>query len=361
MLSRRAVSALLVLVGVGIGAGFLLSKSPTGSADAAIAARTGRSERVSAEPNWIAAGPGTVEPISGEIRISATTAGRLDRIVVRVRDKVAEGSLLAIVDDSEQLARVQAAEADVSFREAERDTAISSSLSNQRQSAEDSVANSQSEVWRNQMALDRLAAAGAPAEALDLAKASLAHSQALLTESRHTLESLQKANDAPRPSRTESALAVARAERAIAYALLEKTRIRAPRAGTILTVLKLPGDGASATSDDTVMTMGDIDRLRVKAEVDESDIDNITLGQHVVVRSDAFPEKDFPGAVSFIAAIARPRALAAHHAIPTIKDNALQVIVDLDASPRLVPGMRVDVFFEAIKLSNSKGDGRGAN
>jgi len=317
--------------------------------------------QVHAEPSWIAAGPGRVEPISGETSISATTAGRVDKIVVRVRDKVVKGALLALVDDSEQLARVQAAEADVSFREAERDAALSSSLSNQRQSAEDSVANSQSEVWRNQIALDRLAATGAPAEALDVAKASLADSQALLTESRHTLDALQKSNDTPRPSRTESALAVARAERAITYALLEKTRIRAPRAGTVLTVLKLPGDAASATSDDTVITMGDIDRLRVKAEVDESDIGNITLGQHVVVRSDAFPEKDFPGAVSFIGATARPRALAAHHSIPTIKDNALQVIVDLDASPPLVPGMRVDVFFEATKLSNIKGDGRDSN
>lgn len=355
---RHAVFVLIALLGVGTC--FLLLKSPTGPAGAATAP-TAPSVQVPAEPSWIAAGPGRVEPISGEIRISATTAGRLDRIVVRVRDKVAEGALLATVDDSEQLARVQAAEADVSFREAERDTAISSSLSNERQSAEDSVANSQSEVWRNQMALDRLATAGASNDALDAAKASLADSQKLLAESRRALDALQKSNDTPRPSRTESALAVARAERAIAYALLEKTRIRAPRAGTVLTVLKLPGDAASATSDDTVVTMGDIDRLRVKAEVDESDIDNITLGQNVVVRSDAFPERDFPGTVSFIAITARPRALAAQHASPTIKDNALQVIVDLHASPPLVPGMRVDAFFEATRLSNSKGDARGPN
>lgn len=358
MLNRHAASALFVVVGIGVG--FLLSQVAKISGEAAVAGQTGQSEQGSAEPSWIAAGPGTVEPISGEIRISATTAGRLEKIVVRVRDKVAEGALLAIVDDSEQLARVRAAEADVSFREAERDTAISSSLSNPRQSAEDSVANSQSEVWKNQMALDRLAATGAPAEALDAAKASLADSQLLLAESLNALSALEKSNDALRPTRTESALAVARAERAIAYAALEKTRIRAPRAGTVLNILKLPGDAASPSSDDTVIAMGDIDRLRVRAEIDEVDIANIVLGQHVVVRSDAFPEKDFSGAVSFIAAVARPRAMAPHHSVQTVKENAIQVIIDLAASP-LVPGMRVDVFFEPTQSSNSKGDSFGTN
>ncbi len=359
MLSRHVRSALLVVVGVG--GAVLLSKAPKYPAAAAITTQTDQSQDVATEPDWIAAGPGKVEPISGETSITAATAGRIDKIVVRVRDKAVEGALLAIVDDSEQLARVQAAEADVSFREAERDNAISSSLPNPRQAAEDSVAESQSEVWRNQLALDRLAATGASADAIDTAQASLAHSRALLAESRKTLAALEKSNDAPRPTRTESALAVARAERDIAYAVLEKTRIRAPRAGTVLNILKLPGDTASAAPDDTVIALGDIDRLRVRAEIDEVDIANISLGQHVIVRSDAFPEKDFAGAVSFIAAVARPRALAAHHAVPTVRDNAIQVIVDLAVPSPLVPGMRVDVFFEPTPSSNSKGDGLGTN
>lgn len=359
MLSRHVGSALLVAVGVGAGA--MLAKSPTYLAAAGVTAQTDQSLDVAAGSDWIAAGPGKVEPISGETSIAATSAGRIDKIVVRVRDKVAEGELLAIVDDSEQLARVQAAEAEVSFREAERDNAISSSLPNQRQSAEDSVANSQSEVWRSQLALDRLSATGVSVDALNIAKASLAHSRELLAESRNALSASEKSNDAPRPTRTESALAVARAERAIAYAVLEKTRIRAPRAGTVLNILKQPGDTASAASDDTVIAMGDIDRLRVRAEIDEVDIANVTLGQRVVVRSDAFPEKDFAGAVSFIAALARPRGLAAHQAVSTVKDNAIQVIVDLAAASPLVPGMRVDVFFEPTQSSNSKGDGLGTN
>ena len=353
--ARLALPALAVA-----GMCFLVVRSPTGPADA-VTMPIAASSQAPAEPDWIAAGPGRVEPISGEIRLSASVPGRLDKIVVHVRDKVTEGMLLAIGDDREQLARVQAAEAEVSFREAERETAISSSLTNPRRSAEDSVANSQSEVWRNQMALDRLAATGARAEALEIAKASLAGSKVLLAKSQLALDALDKSNNASRPTRTESALAVARAERAIAYAVLEKTRIRAPRAGTVLNVLKLPGDAVGTAADDAVIAMGDIDRLRVRVEIDESDVANIALGQHVVVRSDAFPAKSFSGVVTFIGATARPRALAARHAIATIKDNAIQVIVGLEASPPLVPGMRVDAFFETIKTSESKGDGRGTN
>jgi len=360
MLSQGARAAALVCVVALVAAGIGLPKYSDLTADAA-----GRASATvlaaSAEPSWVAAGPGRVEPISGEIKIPAASAGRLDAIVVKVRDDVVKGTLLAILDDSEPLARVRASEAEVSFRESERDNSISSAQPNQRQAAEDSVSSAQSEVWRNQIALDQLATAAAPAHAMQVAAAALSESRALLAECQRTLDTVNKSPELPRPTRTEAALATARAERAIAYAVLEKTRIRAPRDGTILALHKLQGETVSGMADDVVVTMGDVRRLRVRIEADADDVANIAIGQRVVVRSDAFPQLEFAGTVSFIAANVRPRTLTARHAIPTAKDNALEVLVELDAAEPLLSGMRVDAFFTPTSVSSLGGPLHAAN
>ena len=161
MSNRIAWSVLLVLAGVAAGA--LVSRAPELLGDAARTPVPSPSPQASApaHPDWVAAGPGRIEPISGEIRISAAAAGRLDAVYARSHDKVAKGTLLAIIDDSEQLARVKAAEADVSFREAERDAAISASVPNERRAAEDSLAAAGKDMRRAQVNLDQMAAENA--------------------------------------------------------------------------------------------------------------------------------------------------------------------------------------------------------
>ena len=357
MLSRTTMCLLFVLAGLPAGA--IVAWGPLLLADAAVTQGSNSLPQSQSSPDWVAAGPGRIEPVSGEIRIAASASGRIENLLVRSRDKVSRGALLAVIDDTEQQARVNAAQAEVSFREAERDTAISGSVPNERRSAEDRAAQAEKELRQTQAAIDQLTVAGASIEEIGAAQSRLAASEAQLAESQRALGVMTASAEVSRPSRTESALAVARAELGIAYAVLEKSRIRAPRNGTILQVLKSPGDMAASSFDDVLVTMGDIDLLRARIEIDESDIGNISIGQRVIVRCDAFPNKDFAGTVSLIAASARPRALNVQHASGTARDNALEIIVDLNASTPLVPGMRVDAFFEATNLADTSGGSNG--
>ena len=308
----------------------------------------------SASTDWVAAGPGRVEPISGEIRVGTPVAGQIQSILVWPRDKVFKGALLAIIEDSEQQARVKAAEADVAFRESERDVALAAGVPNERRTAEDNVAKAERDMRRDQAAVDQLALKHASGQEIDTAQTALAASRAKHQELRRALEVLLASVAVQRPSRTESAVTVARAELGVAYAALDKTRVRAPRDGVILQSLKTEGDMASATLEDVLFTMGDIGRLRVRVEIDENDIANISAGQHVIVRSDAFANWDIAGAVTHIGVNARARTLAAQRAIVTPKDNAIDVIVELDASTPLVPGMRVDAFFKPTHVATDK-------
>ncbi len=354
MTKQKVLWLLLILTSIPAAAiawrGIAASGLSAGAEDAKLKPRPANSPAV----DWVAAGPGRVEPISGEIRVGTPVAGQIQSILVWPRDKVSKGALLAIIEDSEQQARVKAADADVAFRESERDIALSAGVPNERRSAEDAAAKGERDMRRDQAALDELQLSHASGQTIDGAQTALAASRSKYIELRRALDVLLVSSNVTRPSRTESAVTVARAELGVAFAALDKTRVRAPRDGVILQSLKTEGDMASATLEDVLFTMGDISRLRVRAEIDENDITNISAGQRVVVRSDAFANWDIAGVVAHIGVNARARTLAAQRAIVTPKDNAIDVIVELDAATPLVPGMRVDVFFKPTHIATDK-------
>jgi HlyD family secretion protein len=66
-----------------------------------------------------------------------------------------------------------------------------------------------------------------------------------------------------------------------------------------------------------------------------------------VVRSDAFPGKDFEGVVSSIAKALGPSKLGQRGPRRPTDIDVLEVIIDLSGQPPLLPGMRVDVFLKA--------------
>ncbi len=65
-----------------------------------------------------AAGPGLVEPVSEEIRVSAQIGGRLDQVLVDEGHRVTAGQVLAIIDNRDYRARVDSARADLALRDA---------------------------------------------------------------------------------------------------------------------------------------------------------------------------------------------------------------------------------------------------
>jgi HlyD family secretion protein len=93
--------------------------------------------------------------------------------------------------------------------------------------------------------------------------------------------------------------------------------------------------------------VGDVSSLRVRAEFEERDIGKVHVGQAAVVRSDAFPGKDFEGKVSSSARALGPSRLGQRGPRRATDVDVLEVIIDLNGQPPLLPGMRVDVFLKA--------------
>jgi RND family efflux transporter MFP subunit len=104
------------------------------------------------------------------------------------------------------------------------------------------------------------------------------------------------------------------AEHQLQYQLvqLDKTTIRTPISGTVLSIAAQQGETVAAQfQTPTLIVVADLKRLEVKAYVDENDIGRIRIGLPARVEVDSYPDRRFTGHVSKIASAS------------TVKDNVV--------------------------------------
>ncbi len=179
---------------------------------------------------------------------------------------------------------------------------------------------------------------------LELAKADLEDSQRGLERQRTMfasgLTSKAEVDGAEaRFRRVEAAIKSAAAAVKSAEVELENTRIRAPFNGTVLTKDADVGEivapfASSANSRGTVVSMADMSSLQVEADVSESNITSITVGQPCEIVLDAYSDKRYQGIV--------------HKIVPTAdraKATVLTKVRFKDLDDRVLPEMSAKVTF----------------
>jgi multidrug resistance efflux pump len=136
-------------------------------------------------------------------------------------------------------------------------------------------------------------------------------------------------------------VAAAEAQLKLAEAELSKTRMVAPTDGTILRVYAEPGEVAGPATEQPVLLMADLSRLRVRAFVEELDATRVRPGQSAVITADGLPGREFVGKVSQVAPRMGRRA-------PQTDDPGeykdlyfLEVLVDPDDAHELPLNLRV--------------------
>jgi HlyD family secretion protein len=309
-------------------------------------------QRASAQPNqakWDAIAPGRIEPRTQEVKVVASVAGRIAEVRVRPNDKVAAGDLLVRLDDDEARARVAAAEAQVAARQRIRD--------DQKKKGPAALIRAEDDVADAAMALaqawERLDVISAPRDvtrsavedaAVGGARSALLRAQDQLRQRQDVLRKTK--DDSGLPTREEAELAAARAELALAQVALQKTRIRAPIAGSVLQVRARVGEMAIPLPDQWLMLLGDVSGLAVRAELDQHDFAKVRVGQRVVVRAYAFPDREFEGSVRSIARYVGPGRLSGQGQRNKLTDvDVAEVVVDLNDPGPLAVGMQADAYF----------------
>ncbi len=310
---------------------------------------------------WSASASGRVEPLRGEVRLSAPAPGRVVEIAVAVNDRVKAGDLLMRLDDEDARQRVIGTEAEALVRRRERDAEANPGRpAADRRNAEDLAANTDRLLANARAELDRVLRArrsgsgGVTEEAVQAERNAVAAAQDKLEADRAALRRAQAVQGVPLPTRVEAALTAARSELALAEMALERTRVRAPSDGTVLQILPRIGETAAASPEQTLVVLGDLTQLRVRAEVEERDVAKVRAGQVVVVKSDAFPGREFSGKVATLAKTLAPAKLSQRGPRRPNDLDTLEILIDLDPADVLLPGMRVDVFFKGDQETSAQ-------
>lgn len=131
---------------------------------------------------------------------------------------------------------------------------------------------------------------------------------------------------------------------------VENTLIRAPFDGTVLTKNAEVGEvvapfGTSTQVKAAVVTMADMSSLQVEADVSESNIEKVRVGQAAEITLDAYPETKYEGVVQTV--------------VPTAdraKATVLTKVRFLNLDDRVLPEMSAKVAF----LSEPQADRGGA-
>lgn len=296
----------------------------------------------------MAAGPGLVEPVSEEIRVSAQIGGRLAAVLVDEGDRVKAGQLLAVIENADFVARVASARAELALQQAQLRRVLNGARPQERLEAAAAVAeadavtqNARGEQQRRHLLLREGVVSRADADDADRAARVAAARLDAARQRAALIEADAREEDR---AQAESEVTLARARLQEAQALHEKTFIRAPLDGIVLRRHRKAGESVSTLLDSPVVTMADDHVRRVRVDVDETDVARVAVGQSAYVIADAFGERRFPGRVIRVGQLLGRKNVRTDEPTEHVDTKVLETLIELEDGRELPLGLRVQAF-----------------
>lgn len=283
------------------------------------------------------AATGTINPVTA-VRVGTQVSGQLQSVQADYNSMVRKGQLIARIDPTSFELRVTQASAEL---DAARTAVLTQQANCAAAEAELSRARAASEHAARE--LDRNRALQAEnfisAAALDKAKteADAAQEQVKMAQARLVLAQAQvraaKATVRVRQSQFEQAKVD-----------LDRTEIRAPVDGIVVTKLVEPGQtvAASLQAPDLFMIAKDLREMQVETSIDESEVGRVRAGQPAWFTVDSFPGKTFRGTVAHV------------RKAPQVVQNVVTYIAIIRAAnpeAALFPGMSANVRIQTDSRS----------
>lgn len=296
----------------------------------------------------IVSAQGKVEPVSEEVKIGSQVEGTLREVTVEEGQRLRKGQLIAVIDNAEYAARVAEARATVALRQAELDRVVNGAREQERDEAAAAVREASA-------VLDNARAELARKQSL-LQSGDISRSEAERTEREYRVAEarLQEAVkhhaflDAPARNddhaRASADLDMARAQLAETEALLAKTYVRAPFDGTVLKRFRKAGETVSSKGDTPIVAFGNDARLRVRVDVDETDVAKVHVGDRAWFTAEAFGARKFTGQVVRVGNELGKKNVQTDDPAERVDTKVLETLVELDGRPPLPSGLRVDSF-----------------
>jgi HlyD family secretion protein len=292
-----AAAALVILAGVGL---TMMNAGKAAKAKAATHAE--------APSPYAAVAEGKADVEGGIIQVASRTAGVVREVDVLEGDKVRRGEVLARQEDDAPRLGVDTAQSTVDQVQAQIGLTQVQLATAMREQAR--LTGLSGVVSRQQV---------------DQAADAVASAQATLASERAAVE-------------------VAHAQLNEARYRLEQTIVRAPVDGVIVRRYANPGTGASTLNVTPMFDLEPAGARIVRAEVTETDLPSVRVGQAVSILPEADQSKSWPGKVLREAAVFGARKLQSDDPAERTDERVVEVVVSADAAPFLV-GQRVLVKF----------------
>jgi HlyD family secretion protein len=238
---------------------------------------------------------GKTEPAEW-VPLRAARAGRVRRVTVERGARVAAGTLVAELDDSEAAAAVSSAEARAAAARAELRALERGGRQAEIAQIEGAIAKMEIDLEaarRDASTLERLAAKGAASRAeLDQVRDRAAQLESDLKAQRERRKALVADTDL---EAARARLREAESQLADARLRLAQCQLRAPRAGTVYDLPVREGDWLEAGA--LVARIGEIAKLKVAIYVDEPELGRVRQGLPVQITWDASPGRSWQASV----------------------------------------------------------------
>ncbi|HTO90475.1 MAG TPA: efflux RND transporter periplasmic adaptor subunit [Candidatus Sulfotelmatobacter sp.] len=263
--------------------------------------------------------PGKIEPKT-QVKISADIPGKITHLLVKEGDRVKQGQLMLQLDDTQYRANFNQARAALASAEAHQKDADA---------------------------------------ALKVAEANYTRQKALFDQKLLSQAEWDQATSAYESARAADATGheeITRCQAALDGARdnVDKCAFRAPFDGIVSSLDVEQGEivitGTMNNAGTQIMVVSDLSRMLVRADVDETDVVDMKLGQKAKISVDAMPDTTFEGTVTEIGNTAKASITST---VQGQTNFEVKVVFDSNV-PQVRPGMTADVDIETATHSKTR-------
>src|ERR1700720_4149261 len=296
------------------------------------------------------ASPGRVEGASETTQVGAAADGLLKAVYVKEGQFVKRETLLGEIACDDLRAGLQTAMAEADSTRQARTRILRGARDEERRIATEKTAaaratfeeaRSRQDMQRALYQKEEVSRASYEQAVRDLGVADANLRAAVRTEELLAAPPLQEDK-----ARADAEVLAAEGRARTVQERIGKCSILAPIDGTILRVYARRGESFSTVTPRPLFSLADTSSRHIKAEIDESDVDKVSVGQQVVIQADALDGKRLNGSVVRISAMMGRESISTGDPSNKSDRDILEAVIGLEDNTRSLPiGLRVTVQF----------------
>jgi HlyD family secretion protein len=283
--------------------------------------------------------------------------GRIVELPIEEGQQVAQGALLARLDDADFKQRVRIDEASVRVRESNLALTLAGTRHQEVKASQQTMIDAEADLEQKKLDNERtkqlFAKDEVTAQERDQAATALKRAEAIFKAAQ------QRYNEAVEGSRKEDIniaranLNEASANLGLSQVNLSYTELLAPSNGVV--TVRQAELGEVVAPGSPVVTLADLDHIWLRAYVAETDLGRIAWGQNVTITTDTYPGKQYHGRISFISSDAEftPKSVQTYKERVTL---VYRIKIDIDnPNHELKPGMPAEARVDLTAFKQNPG------